>query len=112
MNASKTNERLKTLTDALGTMRAVATLGELRQIVANSMLALVRKEISTTDAEALTKGLDSISKSINAEIKIAKTKIELRPDSSPLNGSLSSPKPAPAASSAVRSPAIGQEKGV
>lgn len=67
-----------TLINSLADMSAVATQGDLRRIVANSMLALVRKELSATDLEALGKGLDSISNSLNAEIKVAKTSIELR----------------------------------
>ena len=68
----------KTLTESLETMEQVATQGDLRRIVANSLLALARKEISATDVEALAKGLDSISNSLNAEIKVARTAIELR----------------------------------
>ena len=68
----------KTLTESLDNMSEVATQGDLRRIVANSLLALARKEISATDVEAMAKGLDSISNSLNAEIKVAKTSIELR----------------------------------
>lgn len=68
----------KTLTESLENMEAVTTQGDLRRIVANSLLALARKEISATDVEAMAKGLDSISNSLNAEIKVAKTAIELR----------------------------------
>lgn len=68
----------KTLTDSLSNMPEVTTQGDLRRIVANSLLALARKEISATDVEAMAKGLDSISNSLNAEIKVAKTSIELR----------------------------------
>lgn len=67
-----------TLTESLETMGEVTTQGDLRRIVANSLLALARKEISATDVEAMAKGLDSISNSLNAEIKVAKTAIELR----------------------------------
>jgi len=67
-----------TLIESLGGMTEVATGGDLRRIVGNSLLALVRKEISATDVEAMAKGLDSISNSLNAEIKVAKTAIELR----------------------------------
>lgn len=59
-------------------MSEVTTQGDIRRIVANSLLALVRKEISATDVEALAKGLDSISASLTAEIKVAKTAVELR----------------------------------
>lgn len=68
----------KTLVESLENMEQVATQGDLRRIVANSLLALARKEISATDVEAMAKGLDSISNSLNAEIKVAKTTIELR----------------------------------
>lgn len=68
----------QTLVESLGNMDEVATQGDLRRIVANSLLALARKEISATDLEAMAKGLDSISNSLNAEIKVAKTSIELR----------------------------------
>lgn len=68
----------KTTLEALEDMKAVETQGDLRRIVANSLLALARKEISAADVEAMAKGLDSISNSLNAEIKVAKTSIELR----------------------------------
>lgn len=68
----------KTLVESLENMEQVATQGDLRRIVANSLLALARKEISATDVEAMAKFLDSISNSLNAEIKVAKTTIELR----------------------------------
>ncbi len=68
----------KTLVESLADVEQVSTQGELRRIVANSLLALARKEISATDVEAMAKGLDSISNSLNAEIKVAKTSIELR----------------------------------
>jgi len=68
----------QTLVESLGNMAAVTTQGDIRSIVANGLLALARKEISATDLEAMAKGLDSISNSLNAEIKVAKTAIELR----------------------------------
>lgn len=68
----------QTLTESLGNMQQVTTQGDLRRIVSNSLLALARKEISATDLEAMAKGLDSISNSLNAEVKVAKTAIELR----------------------------------
>lgn len=64
--------------EALTDMKEVRTQGDLRRIVGNSLLALARKEISATDVEAMAKGLDSISNSLNAEVKVAKTAIELR----------------------------------
>lgn len=67
-----------TMLEGLGNLAAVTTTGDLRRIVANSMLALARKEISTTDVETLAKGLDSISNSLQAEVKIAKLQLEMR----------------------------------
>lgn len=74
----------KTLVESLANMEQVTTQGDLRRIVANSLLALARKEISATDVDALAKGLDSISNSLNAEIKVAKTSVELREKGSQL----------------------------
>jgi hypothetical protein len=68
----------KNTLDSLSDIAEVRTQGDLRRIVANALLALARKEISATDVEAMAKGLDSISNSINAEIKVAKTRVELR----------------------------------
>lgn len=68
----------KATLESLSDLQQVRTQGDLRRIVANSLLALARKEISATDVEAMAKGLDSISNSLNAEIKVAKTRIELR----------------------------------
>ncbi len=67
-----------TLIEGLSGMKEVQTQGDLRRIVANSLLALARKEISASDVEAMAKGMDAISNSLNAEIKVAKTRIELR----------------------------------
>lgn len=64
--------------DAISDIKAVTSMGDLRRIVGNSLLALARKEISATDVIAMGKGLESISNSINAEIKLARAKIELR----------------------------------
>lgn len=68
----------KTLIESLADMDEVSTSGDLRRINANAMLALARKEISATDAEAMAKLMDSISNNMNAEVKITKMKIELR----------------------------------
>lgn len=67
-----------TLVESLADVQKVTTQGDLRRIVANSLLALARKEISATDLEAMAKGLDSISNSLHAEIRVARTSIELR----------------------------------
>jgi hypothetical protein len=68
----------QTLVESLSNLAEVTTQGDLRRIVANSLLALARKEISATDVDALAKGLDSISNSLNAEIRVAKTAMDLR----------------------------------
>lgn len=68
----------KTLIDSLADMESVATHGHLRRIVGNSLLALARKEVGAADIEAMAKGLESISNSLNAEIRVAKASIELR----------------------------------
>lgn len=70
--------------DSLADMNGVKTQGDLRRIVANALLALARKEISATDVEAMAKGLDAISNSLNAEIKVIKTKVELREEGAAL----------------------------
>ena len=67
-----------TTLEAVADMQEVKTTGDLRRIVANSLLALARKEISATDVETMAKGLDAISNSLNAEVRVAKTAIELR----------------------------------
>jgi len=64
--------------ECLSGMGEVTTSGDIRRIVANSLLALARKEMPASDVEAMAKGLDSISNSLNAEIKVARMAIELR----------------------------------
>jgi ribosomal 50S subunit-associated protein YjgA (DUF615 family) len=68
----------KTLIESLSDMDHVASSGDLRRIAANSLLALVRKEISATDIEAIAKAMDSITNSLNVEVKVIRTSIELR----------------------------------
>jgi hypothetical protein len=68
----------QTLVESLADVDSIRTGGDVRRLVANSMLALVRKEISATDVLALASGCDSISNSINTELKVAKAQIELR----------------------------------
>src|SRR5574337_444910 len=67
-----------TTLESLADLAEVTTSGDLRRIIANSLLALARKEISATDVEAMAKGLDAINNSLTAEIKLAKASIELR----------------------------------
>ncbi len=59
-------------------MQQVATLGDVRRIIGQSLLALARKEISATDVVAMSKAVDSISNSLNAEISLARTAHDLR----------------------------------
>lgn len=67
----------ETMEDALGNMMAVTTTGDLRRIVANAMLAHARGEVPNSSLESLAKGLDSISNSLQAEVKIAKLRYEM-----------------------------------
>lgn len=64
--------------DALDNVDEIRTSGDLRRVVSNAVLALARKEISATDVEAMATGLDSISNSLNTEIKLARLDIDLR----------------------------------
>lgn len=75
---------MTTMADSLADRKSVATTGDLRRIVANSLLALARKEINTSDMEAMAKGLDSVSNSLHAEIRVAKASVELRDKSASL----------------------------
>lgn len=64
--------------DSLANMQQVATLGDVRRIIGQSLLALARKEISATDVVAMSKAVDSISNSLNAEVSLARTAHDLR----------------------------------
>lgn len=64
--------------ESLSDMTQVATLGDVRRIIGQSLLALARKEISATDVVAMAKAVDAISDSLNAEISLARTTHELR----------------------------------
>ena len=64
--------------ESLSDIRQVKTLGDVRRIISQSLLALARKEISAADVTAMSRGVDSISNSINAEIALAKVRQELR----------------------------------
>lgn len=63
---------------ALENMQQVSTLGDVRRIIGNSLLALARKEISATDVVAMSKAVDSIANSLNAEISLARASMDLR----------------------------------
>lgn len=64
--------------DSLADMQQVSTLGDVRRIIGNSLLALARKEISATDVCAMAKAVDSIANSLNAEISLARVRNDLR----------------------------------
>ena len=68
----------QTTLDSLSDMHSVTSKGDLRRIIATSLLALARKEISATDVCAMAKGLDAISNSMNTEMALVKLRHELR----------------------------------
>lgn len=68
------NNTLESLQD----IDSMSTLGDVRRVIAQSLLALARKEISATDLTAMAKAADSIANTLNAEISLAKTSHELR----------------------------------
>lgn len=74
-----------TMEDALGNLMAVTTTGDLRRIVANAMLAHIRGELAGSSLEQVSKGLDSISNSLQAEVKIAKLRREMHLQGGNLN---------------------------
>ena len=64
--------------ESLQDLESMNTLGDVRRVIAQSLLALARKEISATDLTAMAKAADSIANTLNAEISLAKTSHELR----------------------------------
>lgn len=64
--------------ESLSDMTQVSTLGDVRRIIGQSLLALARKEISAADVTAMAKAVDSIANSLNAEISLARTSHDLR----------------------------------
>jgi len=64
--------------ESLSDMQQVSTLGDVRRVIGQSLLALARKEISAADVTAMAKAVDSIANSLNAEISLAKTAHDLR----------------------------------
>lgn len=64
--------------ESLEDISKVATLGDVRRIIGQSLLALARKEISAADLTAMAKAADSIANTLNAEVALAKTANELR----------------------------------
>ena len=64
--------------ESLADMQQVSTLGDVRRIIGQSLLALARKEISAADVTAMAKGVDAIANCLNAEVALARTSHELR----------------------------------
>lgn len=64
--------------ESLQDMQRVETLGDVRRVIGQSLLALARKEISATDLVAMSKAADSVANTLHAEISLAKTAHELR----------------------------------
>lgn len=64
--------------ESLQDMQKVVTLGDVRRVIGQSLLALARKEISATDLTAMSKAADSIANTLTAEVSIAKAAHELR----------------------------------
>lgn len=64
--------------ESLQDMQKVETLGDVRRVIGQSLLALARKEISATDLAAMSKAADAIANTLSAEVALAKTAHELR----------------------------------
>lgn len=70
-------ETSKTL-ESLNDMVEVQTAGDFRRIAGQALLALLRKEISSEDAVAAAKLVDSAANSLNAEVKTAMSALTIR----------------------------------
>lgn len=64
--------------ESLADIQQVATLGDVRRIIGQSLLALTRKEISATDVAAMAKGVDAIANSLQAEVSLFKLRNDMR----------------------------------
>lgn len=64
--------------ESLSDIQRVSTLGDVRRVIGQSLLALARKEISAADVTAMAKGVDSIANTLMAEISLARTRHDLR----------------------------------
>ena len=64
--------------ESLKDMQRVETLGDVRRVIGQSLLALARKEISATDLAVMSKAADAVANTLHAEIALAKTAHELR----------------------------------
>lgn len=67
-----------TAVEALKNTPVVRTAGDARNVLSNVLLALVRKEISATDATAAVAVTDGMCNLLNAEIKAARLNIDMR----------------------------------
>lgn len=68
----------KNTMDSLADLDQIRTLGDTRRLIGQSLLALVRKEISATDVLAIAKGVDAISNSLDVEISLVRAAHDLR----------------------------------
>jgi len=64
--------------ESLEDMQKVETMGDVRRVIGQSLLALARKEISATDLTAMGKAADAIANTLNVEVKMARTAHDLR----------------------------------
>lgn len=64
--------------ESLNDMVEVQTAGDFRRIAGQALLALLRKEISSEDAVAAAKLVDSMTNSLNAEVKTAMSALTIR----------------------------------
>lgn len=68
----------QTAVEALKNTPTIRTAGDARNVLSNVLLALVRKEISATDATAAVAVTDGMCNLLNAEIKAARLNIDMR----------------------------------
>lgn len=68
----------ETAVEALKNTPVIRTAGDARAVLSNVLLALVRKEISATDATAAVAVTDGMCNLLNAEIKAARLNIDMR----------------------------------
>lgn len=68
----------KTTLESLADIDQVSTMGDVRRIIGQSLLALARKEISAADITAMSKGVDALANSLQAEVALFKLKNDMR----------------------------------
>lgn len=64
--------------ESLADIDQVSTMGDVRRIIGQSLLALARKEISAADITAMSKGVDALANSLHAEVALFKLKNDMR----------------------------------